>query len=133
MYTQTDYGYFSIWHPEADLWLLDLETGERRSLDEVNTSRSESFHNWSPNSRWFLFTSRRDDGLYTRIYFSYVTEAGITTKPFMLPQQNPKHFYRHLLHSYNTPDFTSRPVDVDVEMLQRLLLDEQRTPTQVDM
>ena len=133
MYTQTDYGYFSIWHPEADLWLLDLATGETRPLDNVNSDRAESFHNWSPNSRWFLFTSRRDDGLYTRIYFSYVTEAGITTKPFMLPQQNPKHFYRHLLHSYNTPDFTSRPVDVDVEMLQRLLLDEQRTPTQVDM
>lgn len=23
MYTQADYGYFTIWHPEADLWLLD--------------------------------------------------------------------------------------------------------------
>ena len=45
MYTQTDFGYFSVWHPEADLWLLDLETGETRSIDEVNSKRAESFHN----------------------------------------------------------------------------------------
>ena len=29
MFTQTDYGYFSIWHPEADLWLYDLQKGTR--------------------------------------------------------------------------------------------------------
>ena len=28
MYTLADYGYFTIWHPESDLWLLDLQTGE---------------------------------------------------------------------------------------------------------
>ena len=59
MYTQTEYGYFSVWHPEADLWLLDLKTGERRAMDEVNSPRAESLHNWTPNSRWFLFASRR--------------------------------------------------------------------------
>ena len=41
MYAQADYGYFSIWHPEADLWLLDLETGESRAMDEVNSTRAE--------------------------------------------------------------------------------------------
>ncbi len=120
MYTQVDYGYFSIWHPEADLWLLDLRgdegevTGDKRPLDEVNSDRSDSFHNWSLNSRWFLFTSRRDDGLYTRVYFSSIDDAGHATKPFMLPQRNPKVFYRLLLHSYNTPDFTLHKVVTDV-------------------
>mgnify|MGYP000718393145 FL=1 len=28
MYTLSDYGNFSIWHREADLWLLDLKSGE---------------------------------------------------------------------------------------------------------
>ena len=110
MYTQLDYGYFSIWHPEADLWLLDLETGETRSLDEVNSKASESLHNWSGNSHWFYFTSRRDDGLYTQVFFSSIDSTGKPTKPFLLPQKNPKRFYHRTLYSFNTPDFISSPI-----------------------
>lgn len=110
MYTQLDYGYFSVWHPEADLWLLDMETGKTRSLDEVNSEASESLHNWSGNSHWFFFTSRRDDGLYTQVYFSSVDEKGKATKPFLLPQKNPKRYYHRTLYSFNTPDFISAPL-----------------------
>lgn len=131
MYTQTDYGYFSIWHPEADLWLLDLQTGETRPLDEVNSPRSESYHNWTPNSSWFLFTSRRDDGLYTRIYFSSIDRNGKATKPFILPQRNPKEYYRLSLYSYNTPDFSSRPVDAHARELGRQIESEERVETKV--
>lgn len=127
MYAQVDYGYFSIWHPEADLWLLDLRTGISRPLDEVNSQRAESLHSWSANSRWFLFTSRRDDGLYTRIYFSSLNEVGRATKPFLLPQQNPKHYYRLLLHSFNTPDFTLRPVNVSAQQVKQYLESQSRT------
>lgn len=116
MYTQTDYGYFSIWHPEADLWLLDLQTGETRPMTEVNSPQAESFHNWTSNSRWFLFTSRRDDGLYTRIYLSAFVD-GKATKPFMLPQRNPKRYYQQSLYSFNTPDFTSQPVMMDARAM----------------
>ena len=79
----------------------------------MNSQRAESFHNWSGDSRWFLFTSRRDDGLYTRIYLSCVDDSGKATKPFLLPQRDPKTYYRELLYSYNTPDFASRPVRYD--------------------
>lgn len=119
MYTQLDYGYFSVWHPEADLYMLDLETGVNRSLNEVNSTRSESLHNWTRNSRWFLFTSRREDGLYTRLYFSSVDEHGKATKPFLLPQQNPKEYYQRLMYSYNTPDFTSVPVKTNAREMGR--------------
>jgi Tol biopolymer transport system component len=132
MYTQTDYGYFSIWHPEADLWLLDLKTGEKRPLDEVNTERAESLHSWALNSRWFLFTSRRDDGLYSRIYFATIDEHGRATKPFMLPQRNPKDYYRRLLDSYNTPDFTTRKVSTDVSDLIRSVESQERKTTTVN-
>lgn len=126
MYTQTDYGYFSIWHPEADLWLLDLQTGETRPVSEVNSPRAESLHSWSPNSRWFLFTSRRDDGLYTRIYFSSLDANGKATKPFLLPQRNPKEYYRQLLYSYNTPDFATRPLVAHPRELGRKIESDKR-------
>ena len=129
MYTQADYGYFSIWHPEADLWLLDLRTGKTRPLDELNSERAESLHSWSANSRWFLFTSRRDDGLYTRVYFASIDEHGCATKPFMLPQRNPKVYYRRLLDSYNTPDFCLRPVTTDTSIVISRLKSGERIAT----
>lgn len=110
MFTVAHHGYFTIWHPEADLWLLDLTTGEARPLEEVNSPRAESFHNWTRNSRWFLFTSRRADGLYTRIYFSSLGTDGKATKPFLLPQRNPKSYDHTSLYSFNTPDFVQQQV-----------------------
>jgi hypothetical protein len=129
MYTLADYGYFTIWHPESDLWLLDLKTGLSRSLDTVNSSQADSFHNWSSDSQWFLFTSRRDDGRYSRIYLSSIGHDGRATKPFMLPQRDPKQFYTQSLYSYNTPDFTSRPVGNDTQAQIKALESGERIPT----
>jgi sugar lactone lactonase YvrE len=128
MYTQADYGYFSVWHPEADLWLLDLQTGETGPMDEVNSERAESFHNWNTNSHWFLFTSRREDGLYTRIYLASF-ENGKATKPFLLPQHNPKEYYRLSLYSFNTPDFSSRHIDCNAREMGQRIESDQRTET----
>jgi hypothetical protein len=98
-------------------------------MEEVNSDQAESLHNWTPNSRWFLFTSRRDDGLYTRVYIAHIDAQGKATKPFLLPQQDPKHYYRSLLYSYNTPDFTIRPVETDPKTLMKLLESDQRKAT----
>ena len=131
MYAEADYGYFTVWHPEADLWLLDLSNGTTRRMDEVNSQRSESLHAWSGNSRWFLFTSRRDDGLYTRLYFASIDTLGHATKPFMLPQRNPKEYYRRLMYSYNTPDFTSKRVNIDKDATYREIESDKRVETKV--
>jgi len=120
MYTLSDYGNFSIWHPESDLWLHDFATGENRSLIEVNSDRAESFHNWSSNGRWFVFCSRRDDGSYTRLYLAHFDESGVASKPFLLPQYNPEQNL-DLMKSYNVPEFTIEPIQVNfMELLQAL-------------
>ena len=128
MYTLSDYGQFSIWHHEADLWMLDLETGEARALDEVNSDDVESFHNWSPDSRWVVFSSRRDDGLFTRLYFAHVGADGSIGKPFMLPQKAPIHDNSTLFMSYNVPEFTTGPVKLDHIRARKLLNSEKRIP-----
>ena len=112
---------------------LGLQTGETRPLDEVNSDAAESLHNWSADSRWFLFTSRRDDGLYTRIYLSMIGADGRATKPFLLPQRNPRDYYRRLLDSFNTPDFTSRPVDSDARSIGQAIEGDERVPTTLRM
>lgn len=127
MYTLSDYGQFSIWHHEADLWLLDLVTGERRCLDTVNSADTESYHNFSSTSRWFVFSSRRDDGLFTRPYFSHIDENGNVTKAFMLPQENPSEFYGTRFLSFNVPEFVTSPVVFDKIKMRKLIDSDKRT------
>ena len=125
-YTLSDYGQFSIWHHEADLWLLDLATGESRPMTGANSDDTESFHNWSTNSRWIVFSSRRDDGLFTRPYFCHVDDRGNVTKAFMLPQRNPRHFYRDRFFSFNVPEFIVRPTRFDGRKASHIINDESR-------
>lgn len=131
MFTLSDYGNFSIWHKEADLWLLDLQDGSMRPVEEVNSDDTESFHNWSGNSRWFVFSSRRGDGLYTRLYLASMDEDGVAGKPFLLPQENPREYYDRLLYSYNVPDFTNRPVKLDHRKAEREIVSKKRVPVKV--
>ena len=116
LYTVSDYGNFSIWHKDADLHMLDLSTGAIDSLPEVNSPDVESYHSWSGNSRWFVFSSRRDDGLFTRPYLVHVDERGQCGKPFLLPQASPD-YYECSLFSFNVPEFIHTPVIISKERL----------------
>lgn len=127
MVTLSDYGNFSIWHREADLWLLELATGTLRPLDALNSPETESFHNWSSNSRWIVFSSRRGDGLYTRLYLAHCDEKGQVGKPFLLPQSDPQALYDRSEYSYNVPDFVRQPVEISPKELgTRLMAPERR-------
>ena len=111
LYTLSGYGNFSIWHKDADLYMADLQTGTSRPLVEVNSDDVESYHSWSSNSRWFVFSSRRIDGLYTRPYIAYVDEYGKVGKPFLLPQKDAG-FYQSFMKSFNIPEFITGKVKV---------------------
>lgn len=131
MFTMSDYGCFPIWHKEADNWLLDLRTGKAQPMAAANSDNTDSWHNWSANSHWFVFTSRRGDGLYTRLYIASVDDKGNVSKPFLLPQENPLDYYDKLLDSYNTPDFTTKPVKLDEREMGRQINSDNRTATKV--
>lgn len=109
LYTVADFGTFPIWHREADLRMLDLETGEIDNLEFVNSDMSDTYHSWSSSGRWFVFASKRDDGLYGKPYFVHVAPDGSVSKPFVLPQKSPS-FYDHTLKSFNVPDLGPAPV-----------------------
>ena len=125
-YTLSNYGQFSIWHHEADLWLLDLSTGESSPMTAANSGDTESFHNWSTNSRWLVLSSRRDDGLFTRPYFCHVDAKGKVSKAFMLPQRNPRSFYRDRFLSFNVPDFIISPTRFDGHQASRIINEDSR-------
>lgn len=111
MYTLSDFGNFSIWHQEADLWMIDLTASPHTPYlaTSLSSASVESYHSWSSNGRWVVFSSRREDGLYTRPYFAHFDGEGNFSKPFVLPQKDAE-FYMRLMKSYNIPEFISSKV-----------------------
>lgn len=120
LYTRFNYGQFAIWHREADLWILNLETKENYPLTNANSSNADSYHSWSQNSKWIVFESRRDDGFYTRAYIAYIDENGKAAKAFLLPQQSPE-YNRKLMYSFNVPEFATKEFVFDKGVLESKL------------
>lgn len=112
LYCKAPFGTFHIWHKESDLYITDLSTGKERALTRANSDDTESYHSWSSNSRWIVFSSRRDDGSYTRPYITYVDADGSESKAFVVPQESPD-YYRELMKSYNVPEFMVEPFAFD--------------------
>ena len=111
LFTMGKYGVFHIWHHDADLWMIDLSTGEIRSAEELNSPDTESYHSWSSNGKWVVFSSRRDDGIYTRPFIAHIDSNGKGTKPFELPCADPD-YHRQFMKSYNVPEFMRGPVTI---------------------
>ena len=72
MYTETAYGQFPIWHPDAEIRMMDLENRTAMDMSALNSPDTDSYHSWSSNSDWVVFSSRRDNGLYTLPYICYI-------------------------------------------------------------
>ena len=130
LFCMAEYGNFSIFLPSSDLYMLDLETGAHRHLG-INSDRADSYHSWSSNSRWFVFSSKRRDGLFTRPYFSYCDQQGRVSKPLILPQEDPL-FYDSFLKVYNVPELITGPVRVSERTLAGALVSKDKLQVQVD-
>jgi hypothetical protein len=118
------YGHFPIYRPDSDLHLLDLRTGEQRRL-EINSDAADTWHCWSSNSRWLVFSSKRRDGLFARPYFTHLDDTGRFSKPFLLPQQDPTYFDA-CLDTFNVPELVQGPITVSPSDLVRAVTRPRR-------
>jgi hypothetical protein len=116
----TDYGAFPVYQSGSDLHLINLQNGQTRRM-ECNSDQADSWHCWSANSRWIVFSSKRDNGLLARPYVCYLDAQGREHKPFVLPQKDPA-FYDSFLRTYNVPELVGGPVTVTPEELSRAVL-----------
>ena len=122
MFCTSDNGYFTIHHSASDLWLLDLKSGLSHKM-EINSPESDSYHCFSSSGHWFVFSSKRIDGLFTRPYFSYLDENGKASKPFVMPQENPE-FYTTFLKNYNIPELITGAVTVSPQEIRDKVLEK---------
>jgi hypothetical protein len=122
LFTAAKYSQFPIYLPSADLYLLDVASGTWKRMD-INSDKADSFHSWSSDSRWIVFSSKRHGGAFTRSYFSHIDSAGNATKPFVLPQENPS-FYESCIEVFNAPEFVKEPVQISPQALAKAAYSE---------
>jgi len=87
--------------PDSELYIVSAEGGTARRL-QCNTSRMNSWHSWSPNSRWLVFSSKAESP-YTQLYLTHIDEHGESTPPVLLA---------HLTapgRAANIPEFVNTP------------------------
>lgn len=128
LFTKASHGYFTIFNETSDLYMLNLRTNEYFPFP-YNTQEVESFHSWSSNGKWFVFSSKSIDGLCTRPFFAYF-DNGKFSKPFVLPQKDPL-FYKSFKDNYNVPEL----ITGEVKLNKRELLKTARgkaKPVQFD-
>ena len=126
LFTLGEWGCFHIWHHDADLWIMDLRSGSARPFYEINSDDTESYHSWSSNGRWVVFSSRRYDGVFTRPFFAHIDAEGRGSKPFELPSRDPD-YHRQFLKSYNVPEFMTGRVKLTPQQIAGKLK-EDATP-----
>jgi Tol biopolymer transport system component len=108
VFTYHNYGCFPIWQKEADLYSINLNNFKTTKLG-VNSDFTESYHSWSSNGDWMIFSSKRGDGLTARPYITFINGEGQASKPFVLPQKYPA-YYRGFIKTYNIPEFAQSEV-----------------------
>lgn len=118
----TDYGYFTIFHQNSDLYLINLETNELKKMG-LNSNTAESHSSWSSNGRWLVFSSKRTDGVMTRPYISFIDSSGTVHPPFLLPQKDPE-MYDLLQANYNRPDLVTGKVELSPIEIRNLVMGE---------
>jgi len=125
LFCMQNYGAYPHSQVSSDLYLMDVATRQYRKLP-INSEYNESWHCWSKDGQWILFSSKRGGGIFTRLYFSYVDSLGNTRKPLPMPQRDPA-FYDSFIKCYNVAEFAVAPV----RFSQRQLLKAIRTKNKI--
>ena len=121
LFAKGRYGCFHIRHHDADIVCLPLGKDNASEIDLTNLNSEgfqDSYPTWSSNGHWIMVASRREDGNFCRVYFSYFNN-GKVEKAFMLPQEDPEQ-NSFLMKSYNRPEFMVEPVRISVEEFSRV-------------
>lgn len=122
------HGVFPLDQIASDLYLFDLKKGSSRYANELNSQYAESYHTWSSNGRWIMYSTRREDGTHTHIYFSHIDDDGHFSKPFTLPQRDPS-FNHEYLYAFNIPEFMKEPVRISPREFAQFIDGTTATPS----
>jgi Tol biopolymer transport system component len=113
--------------PSSDIYLLPASLeGEAHRLESNDPYAADSWHSWSSNSRWLVFASKRDDGVYARLYLTEIDEQGHASPAVRLPiREDP-------LKSFNIPESLAADPQVSERDLYEAIRVQQPTRKTTD-
>jgi len=94
---------FMLLMPDSELFIIPAEGGEARRL-RANTPLMNSWHSFSSNGRWLVFSSKAFTP-YTQLFLTHIDEQGNSTPPVVLERFTAKD------RAANIPEFV--PVAAD--------------------
>jgi tetratricopeptide (TPR) repeat protein len=75
---------YMLLQPDSELFIIPAGGGEARRL-RCNTTRMNSWHSWSPNGHWLVFSSKANSP-YTQLWLAHMDAAGNSAPPVVLAQ-----------------------------------------------
>ncbi len=131
LFPEGQYGCFHTRHSDADVMCVKLDgqfplvndpEAEDSPFLDLTSFNSEgaadTYPSWSSNGKWLMCSSRRGDGNYSRLYFSYFNN-GKVEKAFLLPQEDPEQNTLRL-KCYNRPEYMIEPVKISAEEFSKV-------------
>ena len=73
---------FMLLQPDSELHIMPAQGGQPRRM-RCNLSNMNSWHSWSPNSRWLVFSSKHFSP-YTQLFLAHVDAEGRSAPPVLL-------------------------------------------------
>ena len=106
---------FMLLQPDSRLFIMPAEGGDAR-LMRCNTSLMNSWHSWSSNSRWLVFSSKTNTP-YTQLFITHIDENGSDAAPVLLEQ------FTWAAGAANIPEFVNAPPGSIVKIQERFIDD----------
>jgi len=104
---------YMLLQPDSELWIVPAAGGEARRL-RYNTPRMNSWHSWSSNSRWLVFSSKVNTA-YTQLFLTHIDDDGNDTPPVLLER------FTSSDRAANIPEFVRLPGDAIAEIKEQFL------------
>jgi Tol biopolymer transport system component len=89
--------------PDSELYIIPSTGGTARRM-KCNLPGMNSWHSWSPNSRWLVFASKAFSD-YTQLFLTHIDEQGRSTPPVVLDNFNGPE------RAANIPEFVNGPAE----------------------
>ncbi len=99
--------------PDSELFIIPAAGGEARRL-RANTPRMNSWHSWSSNGRWLVFSSKANTA-YTQLFLTHIDEDGQSTPPVVLER------FTGDDRAANIPEFVPLPADAIAKIKEQFL------------
>jgi Flp pilus assembly protein TadD len=104
---------YMLLQPDSELYIVPAAGGVARRL-RYNTARMNSWHSWSSNSRWLVFSSKVNTA-YTQLFLTHIDENGNDSPPVLLER------FTSPDRAANIPEFVKLPGDAIADIREQFL------------